>query len=91
MCVIIRSSASASASGAPVATTGSFPLTYQQQREKNIQRNNDKLRQLGIVLKPGGGDEYDPTNRQEEFKGSHSDSDDSYHPSNNGDDDEDDA
>ena len=88
MCVIIRSSASASASGAPVATAGSLPLTYEQQRAKNIQTNNDKLRELGIGnLKIGGGED-----RQKELEGSGSDSDDSYHPSSNdGDDDEDDA
>jgi len=87
VCVIIRSSASASASGAPVATAGSLPLTYEQQRAKNIQTNNDKLRELGIAnLKIGGGED-----RQKELEGSGSDSDASYHPSNDGDDDEDDA
>ena len=71
MCVIIRSSASASASGAPVATTGSLPMTYEQQRAKNIQTNNDKLRELGIgKLKIGGGED-----RQKELEGSGSDSD----------------
>ena len=69
-----------------------FQVIIKQQRAKNIQRNNDKLRQLGIAtIKPGGGDAYDPTNRQKELEGSHSESDDSYHPSVYGDDDEDDA
>ena len=69
VCVIIRSPASVSTTGAPVATTGSSldPMTYEEQRSANIQRNNDMLNKLGIPkLKIGSGDAYDSTKRPKE-------------------------